>query len=80
MIGIQEIQLKKILPELFALLHKNNPYSSYDYSDNSRRNKFANNRALFDKKAQYFTKKYSTPFTKLKEFPNVYLFSSIFVL
>ena len=69
--------VKKILPELFALLHKKNPDSPYDYNDNSRRNEFVNNRALFDKKAQYFTKKYSTAFTKIKEFPNVYLFSSI---
>ena len=65
------------MPELFALLHKKNPDSPYDYNDNSRRNEFVNNRALFDKKAQYFTKKYSTTFTKFKEFPNVYLFSSI---
>jgi len=49
--------VKKILPELFALLHKKNPDSLYDYNDNSRRNEFVNNRALFDKKAQYFTKK-----------------------
>ena len=69
--------VKKILPELFSLLHKNNSDSPYDYNDNSRRNEFVNNRALFDKKAQYLAKKYSPSFTKLKEFPNVYLFSSI---
>ena len=67
--------VKKILPELFALLHKNNPDSPYDYTDNSRRNEFINNRPLFEKKAQYFTKKYSTPFSKLKEYPNGWDFS-----
>ena len=69
--------VKKKLPELFSLLHKNNSDSPYDYNDNSRRNEFVNNRALFDKKAQYLAKKYSPSFTTLKEFPNVYLFSSI---
>ena len=67
--------VKKILPELFALLHKNNPDSPYDYTDNSRRYEYNNNRALFEKKAQYFTKKYSTPFSKLKEYPNGWDFS-----
>ena len=67
--------VKKILSELFALLHKNNPDCPYDYPDNSRRYEFINNRPLFEKKAQYFTKKYSTPFTKLKEYPNGWDFS-----
>ena len=63
--------VKKILPELFALLHKNNPDSPYDYNDNSRRNEFVNNRALFEKKAEHFTKKYASPLLmKVKEYPN----------
>ena len=67
--------IKKILPELFSLLHKNNPDSPYDYNDHSRRNEFVNNRALFDKKAVYFTKKYANPYSKLKEYPNGWDFS-----
>ena len=62
--------VKKVLPELFTLLHKNNPDSPYDDGKNTRRNEFVNNRALFEKKAKYFTKKYATPFAKDKEYPN----------
>ena len=32
--------VKKILPELFTLLHKNNPDDPYDYNDQSRRNEY----------------------------------------
>ena len=67
--------VKKILPELFALMHKNNPGSPYDYKDNSRRNEFENNHDLFEKKARYFTKKYATPYSKEKEYPNGWDFS-----
>ena len=67
--------IKKILPELFSLLKKNNPDSPYDYNDHSRRNEFVNNRALFDKKAEYFTKKYANPYSKLQEYPNGWDFS-----
>ena len=67
--------IKKILPELFTLLHKNNPDDPYDYNDQSRRNEYVNNRALFNKKAEYFTKKYSTPYSKIKEYPNGWDFS-----
>ena len=34
--------VKKILPELFALLHKNNPLDPYDDTNHSRRNEFEN--------------------------------------
>ena len=67
--------VKKVLPELFTLMHKNNPDSPYDYTNNARRNEYVNNRALFDKKAEYFTKKYSTPYSKIKEYPNGWDFS-----
>ena len=67
--------VKKVLPELFELLHKNNPDSPYDYQNNSRRNEFVNNRTLFEKKAKYFTKKYANPHFNVKEFPNGWDFS-----
>ena len=63
--------IRKVLPELFALLHKNNPDSPYDYNDGRRRKEFINNRALFEKKAHDFAKKYASPlFNKVKEYPN----------
>ena len=67
--------VKKILPELFALLHKNNPLDPYDDTNHSRRNEFENNPTLFEKKARYFTKKYATPFSKPKDYPNGWDFS-----
>ena len=67
--------VKKILPELFALLHKNNPLDPYDDTNHSRRNEFENNPSLFEKKARYFTKKYASPFSKLKDYPNGWDFS-----
>ena len=61
----------KVLPELFTLMHKNNPDDPYDYTDGSRRNEFINNRALFEEKAKHFTKKYASPhLMKTKEYPN----------
>ena len=35
--------IKKILPEIFNLLYKNNPESPYDDFNNTRRNEFVNN-------------------------------------
>ena len=67
--------VKKILPELFALLHKNNPLSPYDDTNNTRRKEFENNPTLFAKKAKYFTKKFASPYAKLKEYPNGWDFS-----
>ena len=60
----------KVLPELFTLLLKNNPDSAYDDEKNTRINEFNYNRDLFNKKAKYFTKKYASPFAKLKEYKN----------
>ena len=60
----------KVLPELFTLLLKNNPDSTYDDEKNTRINEFNYNRDLFNKKAKYFTKKYASPFAKLKEYKN----------
>ena len=52
-------------------MHKNNPDSPYDYNDGRRRKEFINNRALFEKKAHDFAKKYASPlFNKVKEYPN----------
>ena len=51
----------KILPEVFVLLYKNNPYEAYDDVNQTRKNEFINNPELFEKKARYFTKKYANP-------------------
>ena len=60
--------VKKILPELFTLMHQNNPDSPYD-EGTKRKDEFNNNRAFFEQKAQYFTKKYASPFCKIKDYP-----------
>ena len=59
-----------ILPELFSLLHKNNPESPYDDFKHTRKNEFINNRPLFEKKAAFFTKKYAFSNTIPKEYRN----------
>ena len=61
-----EYRINKVLPELFALFSQNNPDSPYDTTNNDRRNEFIYNRALFEKKARYFTKKYANPLSNLK--------------
>ena len=58
--------VKKILPELFALLHKNNPLDPYDDTNHSRRNEFENNPSLFEKKGKIFHKKICFSFFKTK--------------
>ena len=60
----------RILPQVFALLNKNNPDSPYDDHLNSRKNEFVNNRPLFNKKAEYFTKKYAYSNNKIIEYKN----------
>ena len=60
----------RILPQVFALLNKNNPDSPYDDHLNSRKNEFVNNRPLFNKKAEYFTKKYAYSNDKIIEYKN----------
>ena len=60
----------RILPHVFALLKKNNPDSPYDDHLNSRKNEFVNNRPLFNKKAEYFTKKYAYSNDKIIEYKN----------
>ena len=67
--------LRKVLPEIFYLFSHNNPLSPYDYTSNNRRNEFENNRALFEEKAKYFTKKYANPLGKKKEFTTDWDFS-----
>ena len=67
--------LRKVLPEIFYLFSHNNPLSPYDYTTNNRRNEFENNRALFEEKAKYFTKKYANPLGKKKEFTTDWDFS-----
>ena len=46
----------------------NNPDSAYEYTDNSRRNEYVNNKALFEQKVKYFTKKYANPLAVKKDF------------
>ena len=60
----------RILPQVFALLNKNNPDSPYDDHLNSRKNEFVNNRPLFNKKAEYFTKKNAYSGDKIIEYKN----------
>ncbi len=62
--------VKKILPELFTLLHKNNPGSPYDDALHTKKNEFVNNPTLFEKKAKYFTTKYASPEVADKQYPN----------
>jgi hypothetical protein len=53
--------MNKVLPEIFDLLYKNNINSPYDERNFVRRNEYIYNKALFEEKAQYFTKKYADP-------------------
>ena len=55
------MEIIKILPEIFVLLYKNNPYDAYDDKNQTRKNEFINNPKLFEKKAKYFTSKYANP-------------------
>ena len=50
--------IKKVIPEIFVLLYKNNPDCGYDLERNEE---FQNNRELFEEKAKFFTKKYAKP-------------------
>ena len=54
-------RMNKVLPEIFDLLYKNNINSPYDERNFARRNEYIYNKALFEEKAQYFTKKYADP-------------------
>ena len=67
----------KILPELFTLMHQNNPDSPYDDGYNTRRNEFVKNKSLFAKKAEYFTKKYANPLFSVKEYPDGWDFTYV---
>ena len=64
----KEYRINRVLPELFTLFSGNNPDSPYDFSDHRRRNEFVNNRALFEEKAKYFTKKYAHPLKTRKDY------------
>ena len=50
--------IRKIFPEIFVLLYRNNPDCGYDSEKNKE---FRLNRSLFEQKVKYFTKKYATP-------------------
>ena len=64
----KDFTINKALSEVFYLLSHNNPNSAFDYPNFSRRNEYLNNRALFDKKAKFFTKKYANPQIAQNEF------------
>ena len=57
----RNFRMSKVLPEIFDLLYKNNINSPYDEYNCARRNEYIKNKALFEEKAQYFTKKYADP-------------------
>ena len=61
-------RINKVFPELFYLFSHNNPDSPYDFTNGFRRNEYVNNRALFDEKAKFFTKKYANPLGRKKEY------------
>ena len=58
--------IRKILPEIFVLLYKNNPDCGYDMHKNEE---FRYNRPFFEEKAKFFTKKYAGPMNKINN-PN----------
>ena len=64
----KEYRMNKVLPEIFDLFGKNNPDSPYDNTNHTRRNEFVKDRALFEEKAKYFTKKYANPLGSQKVF------------
>ena len=70
-----EYKMTKVLPEIFYLFQNNNPKSPYDDKFGSRRNEFMHNRALFDEKARYFTKKYANPLKTIMEYSTDWNFS-----
>ena len=65
-----DYKINKVLPELFTLFSQNNPDSPYDFTDDRRRNEYIYNRALFEEKARFFTKKYADPMINRKEYIN----------
>ena len=71
----KEYRMSRILPEIAYLLGKSNPECAYDDANNTRRNEFINNRALFEEKAKYFTKKYANPLRAGKIFTTDWDFS-----
>ena len=71
----KEYTIRMVLPELFTLFSQNNPDSPYDNTIHTRRNEYVNNRALFEEKAKYFTKKYAHPYKIGKEWVTDWDFS-----
>ena len=70
-----EYRMNKLLPEIFYLLKHNEPETAFDDQQYSRRNEFLNNRALFEEKAKYFTKKYANPLNVRKVPQNTWDFT-----
>ena len=70
-----EDSIRKVLSEIYTLLHQNNHVSAYDYINLSRTNEFKNNRPLFEKKAKYFTQKYAQALAPAKEYKTTWDFT-----
>ena len=54
----EDTRMKKVLIDIFALFYMPNPYSPYEVD---RADEFRNNRATYEEKIKYFTKKYANP-------------------
>ena len=53
-----EYKIKDVLVSIYALFYMVNPDSPYGLD---RRNEYINNRALYEEKVKYFTRKYANP-------------------
>ena len=61
-----QYRIRDILTSIFALFYMGNPESPYGLD---RAEEFRNNRAVFEEKIKYFTKKYANPMKGFKEYP-----------
>ena len=60
-----EYTMREVLTNIFALLCMPNPYSPYGLD---RFDEFINERATYEEKARYFTKKYANPMRLFQEY------------
>ena len=58
-----EYRMREVLTNIFALFYMGNPESPYGLD---RAEEFRNNRAVFEEKIKYFTKKYANPLSSGK--------------
>ena len=62
-----KLSIKEVLTKLYTIFYLNNPDSPYGID---RAEEFRKNRNLFDKKVEYFTKKYANPISASKIYDN----------